>query len=68
MKKETIKEKGKKPISFEEGGLHAQLGIPEGEKIPPTKMKEALDGKHGEKAKKEALFAKNVLTGPKKKK
>lgn len=61
------KKKGQKPIKFKEGGLHRSLGVPEDKPIPPGKMKAALAGKHGPKAKKQALLKKNVLTGPKKK-
>lgn len=60
--------KGQKPIKFKAGGLHASLGVPQGKPIPAGKMKDALAGKYGPKAKKEALLAKNVLTGPKKRK
>ena len=67
--KETIPaKKGQKPITFEEGGLHSKLGVPQGTKIPKEKMKNALDGLYGPDAKKEAEFAKNVLTGRKKSK
>ena len=67
--KETIKptKKGQKPITFNKGGLHKSTGTPMGEKIPETKMEDAAEGKLGMKAEKEAQFAKNVLTGPKKK-
>jgi hypothetical protein len=60
---EVIKKAGKKPIAFEKGGLHATLGVPQGQKIPEKMMQEALAGKHGMKAKKQAQFAKNVLIG-----
>ncbi len=53
--------KGQKPISFHPGGLHASLHVPKGQKIPKGKMKAALAGKDGPKAKKQAEFAKNVL-------
>lgn len=68
MAEETIKpmKKGEKPITFKKGGLHASTGTPAGEKIPAKKKAEAIEGKLGPKAKKEAQFAKNVLTGPKK--
>lgn len=64
----TISKVGKKPITFKKGGLHSSLGVPQGKKIPAGKMAAAASGKDGAKAKKQALFAKNVLTGPKKKK
>ena len=66
-KVKTIQPKrpGQKPIKFHPGGLHASLGVPAGKKIPAAKMRAALAGKYGAKAKKEALFAKNVLVGRK---
>jgi len=64
-KKQVIKSPGKKPISFKPGGLHQSLGVPQGKPIPPAKMRDALAGKNGPKAKQQAQFAKNVLTGPK---
>jgi hypothetical protein len=68
MSKKVLKKKGKKPIVFEEGGMHKTLGIPKGKPIPKSKMKAAASGKLGVKAKKEALFKENVLTGRKKRK
>ena len=62
---EVIRKSGKKPIAFKKGGLHASLGVPQGNKIPTQLMGEALAGKHGAKAKKQAMFAKNVLVGGK---
>ena len=56
---------GQQPITFKKGGLHESLGVPAGQPIPPAKMAAALAGKHGPKAKAQAEFAKNVLTGPK---
>lgn len=61
----VIKDAGKKPIHFKEGGLHQSLGVPSGKKIPSSLMAAALNGSKGPKAKKQAEFAKNVLTGPK---
>lgn len=57
----TIHKKGKKPIKFKKGGLHKSLGVPEGEKIPASKMKAALAGKYGPKAKKQAVMAQGLL-------
>lgn len=57
----TIKAKDKKPLKFEKGGLHESTGTPQGEKIPAKKMQKALAGGYGEKAQKQARFAKNVL-------
>ena len=62
---EVIRKAGRKPIAFKKGGLHATLGVPQGKKIPTAMMREALAGKHGAKAKKQAMFAKNVLVGGK---
>lgn len=61
-KKVTIKGKsGQKPISFERGGLHRSTNTPQSEKIPASKVQKALHGGYGEKAKKQAMFYKNVL-------
>lgn len=65
MKVKVLKKQGKKPISFKEGSLHSQLGVPQGEKIPEETMQSAREGKFGALAKKRAMFAKNVLTGKK---
>jgi hypothetical protein len=54
---------GQKPISFHPGGLHESLHVPQGEKIPAAKKAAAAAGKFGPKAKKQAMFAKNVLRG-----
>jgi hypothetical protein len=64
-KKQVIKAPGKKPIAFKPGGLHQSLGVPQGKPIPPAKMRAALAGKNGTKARQQAQFARNVLTGPK---
>ena len=61
------KKKGQKELKFKKGGLHKSLGVKGGENISGKKFKEALAGKKGAKAKKQAQFAKNVLTGRKKK-
>jgi hypothetical protein len=64
--KVTMKaKKGQKKITFKAGGLHASTGTPMGQKIPAGKKAAALSGKLGSKAKKQALFAKNVLVGRK---
>lgn len=67
MKKvKVIKGKdGKKPIKFKEGGLHESTHTPKGEKIPASKVSAAMSGSLGAKAKKQALFMRNVLTGGK---
>lgn len=66
-KMETLKptKKGEVPIQFRKGGLHASTGTPAGKPIPAAKAKAAMSGKFGAKAKREALFEKNVLTGKK---
>lgn len=56
---------GQKKITYTKGGLHKSTNTPQGKKIPASKMQAALAGKYGPKAKKEAEFAKNVLTGRK---
>jgi hypothetical protein len=56
---------GQKPIHFKKGALHSELGVPQGQKIPASKMAAALHGSDGPLAKKRALFAKHVLTGKK---
>jgi hypothetical protein len=53
----TMKAKGKKPITFREGGLHSALGVPQSQDIPPGKKAAALAGKFGPKVKKMAVFA-----------
>lgn len=53
----VIKAKGKKSMAFKKGGLHSQLGVPEGKPIPPGKKAAALAGKYGPLAKKRAVFA-----------
>ena len=62
---DTVESPGKEPIRFKKGALHAQLGVPQGQKIPAAKKLAALKGKFGSLAKKRANFAKNVLVGPK---
>ena len=60
-----LRKAGKKPIKFKEGGLHESLHVPAGDKIPANKLAAAKAGKDGLKAKKQALFMQNVLTGRK---
>lgn len=60
--KATIKGgKGKAPVSFEKGGLHRSLGVPEGQPIPAAKMAAAKAGKFGPLAQKQANFAEGML-------
>lgn len=68
LKTKTLKpkKKGQKAIKYKEGGMHATLGIAQDKKIPAKTKAAALAGKKGKLAKKQALFAKNVLTGRKK--
>jgi hypothetical protein len=65
VKVKVLHKEGQKPIHFKPGALHSQLGVPQGEKIPVSKMQAALSGGLGALAKKRAQFAKNVLTGHK---
>jgi hypothetical protein len=67
MAKETLKptKKGEKKITFQKGGLHKSTNTPAGKPIPSSKKEAALAGKYGGKAKRQAQFAKNVLTGKK---
>lgn len=58
---------GQKKITFTKGGLHVSTGTPQDQPIPAKKKQAALDGELGPKAEKQAMFAKNVLTGRKKK-
>lgn len=53
--------KGQKPVTFNKGGLHRSLGVPEGEKIPASKMAAAKAGKYGKKAVKQANMATGML-------
>jgi hypothetical protein len=57
------KRKGQRTIRFKKGGLHRSVGVPQGKKIPASKRRAALKGRYGPKAKKQAQFARNVLTG-----
>lgn len=56
---------GQKKITFKIGGLHASTGTPQTQKISSSKMKKALNGSFGTKAKRQAQFKKNVLIGKK---
>jgi hypothetical protein len=53
--------KGQKAVTFKKGGLHTSLGVPQGQKIPASKMAAAKAGKYGPKAKKQASFATGML-------
>ena len=56
---------GQNQIEFTKGGLHASTNTPPDQKIPPEKVAAAAAGKLGAKAKRQALFMRNVLTGGK---
>ena len=61
-KKVTIKGKGSaKPVSFSKGGLHRSVGVPEGLKIPASKLAAAKAGEYGPKAKRQANMASGML-------
>ncbi len=61
----VLKKKGKPEIKFNVGGLHQSLGVAAGNPIPGNLMQAALSGAEGEKARKQAQFKKNILTGRK---
>jgi hypothetical protein len=48
---------GQEPIHFEKGGLHKALHVPQEQPIPESKKQAALEGKYGQKIKREAIFA-----------
>lgn len=58
--------KGKKPVTFQKGGLHESLGVPQGQKIPADKMAAAKSGKYGSAAQKQANFASGMLAAGRK--
>ncbi len=60
-KKVTIHKKGKKPVSFQKGGLHKSVGVPMGQNIPDSKMQAAMHGDYGPMAKKQAVMAQGML-------
>lgn len=47
-------------ISFQKGGLHESLNVPQGEPIPAAKLRAALAGKYGSKAKRQAELARTL--------
>jgi hypothetical protein len=65
-KKTTIKAPGKDPISFKPGGLHESLGVPKDKPIPAKAMQDAVSGKKGPKAQKQAVMAKGLLASGRK--
>jgi hypothetical protein len=54
---QVLRAKGKKPIAFQKGALHKALHVPMNKPIPPGKKRDALAGKYGEKARKQANMA-----------
>lgn len=58
--------KGKAPVTFQKGGLHKSLGVPQGETIPAAKMAAAKAGKFGPAAQKQANFATGMLAAGRK--
>ena len=63
--KVKITSPGKKTLEFNKGGLHSSTDTPQDQPIPVAKVSAAASGSLGAKAKKQALFMKNVLTGGK---
>ena len=57
----TIKKKGKKPITFKQGGLHSSTKTKAGQKITAAKHRAARSGRLGSKAKRQEIFWENVL-------
>jgi hypothetical protein len=51
---------GEKPITFHKGGLHESLNVPQGQKIPESKMQAALNGSYGPTAQKQARLAQTM--------
>lgn len=65
--KATIKGgSGKKPVTFQKGGLHESLGVPQGQNIPAAKMAAAKAGKYGPTAAKQANLATGMLAAGRK--
>lgn len=59
--KVTMRAKGKKPVTFQKGGLHRSTGTPMGQKIPASKVAAAKAGRYGARAKKQANMATGML-------
>lgn len=64
--KTTISSPGKSPVTFTKGGLHKSLGVPPSKPIPAGKMADALAGKAGPLAKKQANLARGMLAAGRK--
>lgn len=58
--------RGQSPVKFKKDALHRQLGVPSGQKIPPSKMAAAAAGEYGPLAKKRAKFAQGFLAAGRK--
>lgn len=61
MAKTTMRAKGKRPVTFTRGGLHASTNTPADEKIPESKMDAAARGDYGKKALRQANMARGML-------
>jgi hypothetical protein len=62
----TIKGGSGGDVTFEKGGLHKSLGVPEGQTIPAAKMAAAKAGRYGPKAVKQANMATGMLAAGRK--
>lgn len=66
-KTQTIAAPGQgKPVTFDKGGLHKSVGVPQGQKIPAKKVADAAAGKYGPKAKAQANMAQGMLAAGRK--
>jgi len=52
--------------TFKKGALHAQLGVPQDENIPASKMAAAKAGRYGPLAQRRANFATGMLAAGRK--
>ena len=57
---------GQKPVTFQKGGLHRSVNVPQGQKIPASKIASAKRGDYGPKAKKQAIMATGMLAAGRK--
>lgn len=58
--------KGQSDVTFKKGALHRQLGVPQDEPIPASKMAAAKRGEYGPLAQKRANFATGMLAAGRK--
>ena len=58
--------KGQKRVTFQKGGLHRSVNVPQGQTIPASKMASAKRGDYGAKAKKQANMATGMLAAGRK--